>query len=95
MNYFERSKHNLYNKNVKSFVSQAISSAEILMICTQCVMNPVSGLSFYCLFIRSLPVVEFFYSWSISAKFWQNPVSTDGEEQNKILAILEIEPRTF
>ena len=34
------------------------------------------------------PLIEFFYNSSFSAKFWHNPASIDGEEQNKKLPLL-------
>ena len=40
----------------------------------------------------NLPI-EFFYN-SFTAKPWQNPASNDGEEQNKKLSLVGIEPRT-
>ena len=38
--------------------------------------------------------IEFFCNSLFSAKSWQNPASIDGEEQNKKLPLLDIEPMT-
>ena len=37
---------------------------------------------------------EFFYNLLFSAKSWQNPATIDGEEQNKKLPLVGIEPTT-
>ena len=41
--------------------------------------------------VNQIPkIFEVFYNSSISAKFWQNPASIDGEEQNKKLPPVEL-----
>ena len=56
----------------------------------------VSIAEFY-LFMHTLvapKIFEFFCNLLFSAKSWRNPASIDGEEQNKKLPLVGIEPTT-